>query len=133
MTAIALEELHRFGFAHLDVRIPNICFARNGDDYVVKLIDLDRCVKDRKSDLSGYKGEMYKPQQKSIWTASQYDWKQLGLLAAEIMLKIDHDMIVEDGRVDEDECLKQLIRDGKYLGSELLHLLKSEVGGSSVE
>ena len=120
MTATALEELHSFGFAHLDVRIPNVCFARNGDNYIVKLIDLDRCITDEVGkDLSGYEGEMYKPQQNLIWKPSQYDWKQLGLLAAEIMLNItDHSVIVKDGRVDEDNCLKVLIKRGKYLGSK---------------
>ena len=41
-TATALEELHHFCFTHLDVRIPNICFAKEGNKYIVKLIDLAR-------------------------------------------------------------------------------------------
>ena len=44
-TALALQELHGFGYAHLDVRIPNICFSKEknaeGEYYDVKLIDLD--------------------------------------------------------------------------------------------
>ena len=42
-TATALEELRGLGFAHLDVRLPNICFALHNGHYIVKLIDLDRC------------------------------------------------------------------------------------------
>ena len=42
-TATALKELHGLGFAHLDVRLPNICFALHEDHHIVKLIDLDRC------------------------------------------------------------------------------------------
>ena len=38
-TATALQELHNFGYAHLDVRLPNICFTTNGADNHVKLID----------------------------------------------------------------------------------------------
>ena len=67
MTATALEELHNFGFAHLDVRIPNICFAQNGNEYILKLIDLDRSIKDKVVDVSGYNREMYK----TGWSASQ--------------------------------------------------------------
>ena len=40
-TATALIELHTFGFAYLDVRLPNICFSTY---HHVKLIDVDRIV-----------------------------------------------------------------------------------------
>ena len=39
----ALQELHELGFAHLDVRLPNICFTHDGE---VRLIDFDRAVYD---------------------------------------------------------------------------------------
>ena len=76
-TATALLELHRFGFAHLDVRIPNICFAKEGGTYIVKLIDLDRSQEDSCVSLSGYSGEMHKGAER-WWTTTRYDWKQLG-------------------------------------------------------
>lgn len=120
MTATALIELHEFGFAHLDVRIPNICFAQNqnGNDYIVKLIDLDRAESDDDVDVSGYIGEMYTTHPN--WSASQYDWKQLGLLAAEIIFDTtDHNKIVEAPRVSSDGCLNKLINEGKYLGCKL--------------
>ena len=88
MTAIALIELHDNGFAHLDVRIPNICFAEDYDGdgkYMVKLIDLDRCEHVKNRTGSSYKGEMYTAP--DSWTCEQLDWKQLGLLAAEIILE----------------------------------------------
>ena len=59
MTATALIEFHDFCFAHLDVRIPNICFAQNGDEYIVKLIHLDQSIEDKVVGVSGYNGEMY--------------------------------------------------------------------------
>ena len=43
-TATALEELHRFGYAHLDVRIPNICFAKANERRSKYIVDLDRCA-----------------------------------------------------------------------------------------
>ena len=117
MTATALIELHRFGFAHLDVRIPNICFAQNENGYFVKLIDLDQAHTDRVVDVSGYIGEMYATH--LDWSASQYDWKHLGLLAAEIIIGTDHNAIVKAPQVDNDDCLRKLIRKGKYLGCKV--------------
>ena len=37
----ALQELHSYGFAHMDVRLPNICFDAN---YCPVLIDLTNCL-----------------------------------------------------------------------------------------
>lgn len=40
-TATALEELHNsYELAHLDARLPNICFVHNESQYEVMLIDL---------------------------------------------------------------------------------------------
>ena len=116
-TATALQELHSLGYAHLDVRLPNICFAANGSDYHVKLIDLDRAISIELCSVEVYIGEyIYKVP--GEWSPSRCDWKQLGLLAAEIIFKSnDHSSIVNDHRVDENDCLKKLIRDGRYLGS----------------
>ena len=41
--ARGLRTLHDLGFAHLDVRLPNVCV---GEDFEVKLIDFDRATKD---------------------------------------------------------------------------------------
>ena len=52
------------------------------------------------------------------WLPSQCDWKQLGLLAASILFKLnDHSSIVKDHRIDQNDCLKQLIKEGGCLGS----------------
>ena len=110
-TAIALLELHTIGYAHLDVRLPNICFST---DHTVKLIDLDRVVGIRGGSVESYIGEMYTiPNQ---WLPSKCDWKQLGLMAAEIILELNkHELIVSDSRSRENECLKKLIHEGMYL------------------
>lgn len=69
----------------------------------MKLINLDRSVQDSVARMSEYKGEMYKME--SGWTTSQCDWKQLDLLAAEIILGThEHITIVKHSpRVDQDE------------------------------
>jgi len=119
-TATALEELHGIGAAHLDVRVPNICFAREEGKYIVKLIDLDRCRDDMVQDLYGYTGKMYTCKIQKDWKSSQYDWKQLGLLAAAIIFERSHEDIVKDPRVCGDVCLNQLIHEGKcYLCREV--------------
>ena len=102
-TATALKELHDIGFAHLDVRVPNICFAKEDGKYIVKLVDLDRCIPNSCGlDLSGYTGEMYHCQRG--WRPSQSDWKQLGLLAAAIIFKCSHRNIIKDPRVCGGMC-----------------------------
>jgi len=77
----------------------------------VKLVDLDRCIPNSCGlDLSGYTGEMYRRQRG--WRPSQSDWKQLGLLAAAIIFKCSHRIIIKDPRVC-GVCLNKLIHEGK--------------------
>ena len=83
----------------------------------MKLIGLDRSIEDEVVSL-GYEGEMYNSL--TEWTASKCDWNQLGLLAAEIILGThDHQRIIQSSLVDADDCLRKLIKEGKYLGSEM--------------
>ena len=71
-TATALIELHGFGYAHLDVRLPNISFkVDDHGEYYVKLIDLDRCREIESGDSLSYEGEMYRFP--STWDTSQLD------------------------------------------------------------
>ena len=39
---VAIVELHESGFAHLDIRLENICLGGSNGDYDAVLIDLDR-------------------------------------------------------------------------------------------
>ena len=113
-TATALEELHGLGFAHLDVRLPNICFALHDGHYIVKLIDLDRCYPSSVKRGLGYgKAEMYQYPY-GAQSVVQLDWKQLGLLAAKAILNQDHEVLVKDMRVAEDPVLSSLIFKGTY-------------------
>ena len=126
-TAIALLELHTIEYAHLDVRLPNICFST---DHTVKLIDLDRVIGIRGGSVGSYIGEMYIiPNQ---WLPSQCDWKQLGLMVAEIILELNkHELIVSDPRIRENECLKKLIHEGMYLVVNVLRKIHNRRMGSS--
>ena len=115
-TALALQELHGFGYAHLDVRIPNICFSKEKNaegEYDVKLIDLDRCVDVTDGNVGDYIGEMYRilPD----WTADKLDWKQLGLLAGRVITKYQMSDEAIFMLVSGDQCLKELMIEGKKL------------------
>ena len=50
----ALEEIHKMGFFHLDVRLPNICFRQSGEPV---FIDPD-CIAIAETDPCAY-NEMY--------------------------------------------------------------------------
>ena len=43
-TLHALDELHGIGYAHLDVRTPNICFKQVDHEWQAVLIDIDTAV-----------------------------------------------------------------------------------------
>ena len=80
-----LEELHSFGIAHLDVRLPNICVDTHPcHPPEAKLIDLDRSMEVSQTfQVSGlakkYKGSVMYEANPS-WTLDQVDWRQMGLM-----------------------------------------------------
>ena len=84
----ALDELHRHGYAHMDVRLPNICFTRSGR---VMLIDLDRC--ERSLDVvkadSLYGSDMYRAPA-TQWVNYQVDWRALGMLICFVLDHVQH-------------------------------------------
>ena len=70
----ALEELHKNNIAHLDVRLPNICFRH----VTVILIDADQCEIAQRACTSGvvyhHMSDMYKsPCQRGEWTNRHAD------------------------------------------------------------
>ena len=78
----AVESLHVLGFAHLDIRLENICM---NDNQQIVLIDLDRsaskqllalCLKNRYPRSVNYQP----PPDDQSWTSENLDWKQVGLL-----------------------------------------------------
>ena len=80
--AEAVHSLHKFGYAHLDIRLENICFS-NGSPHHAVLIDLDRCRE--LTDSGGAVKEDYEVSvmytcASSDWTVEQVDWLQLSLM-----------------------------------------------------
>ena len=91
-TKQALEELHSLGFAHLDVRLDNICLKLKDSKMMVVLIDFDfvqeRCTSLKQNKISYLvkKSVMYKIPEYQEHSVRQpvvkFDWWQLGLMAA---------------------------------------------------
>ena len=89
-TMNALDELHRIGFAHLDVRTPNICFKQVDHDWHAVLIDLDTaiyrkgsvppCTKDSLMYDILFEDDYHK-----------YDWRQFALLLSRVIDGTDRD------------------------------------------
>ena len=86
---MALEELHSLGYAHLDVRLDNICLKKTQDGLMAVLIDFDFTMETeqamekrglvRRSNMyriPDFKDESYSQ------NAEKFDWWQLGLLVA---------------------------------------------------
>lgn len=77
----AIEELHSHGYAHQDIRLPNVRFGFNGTDCFTVLIDLDH------ANFVGFppviKGNslMYST---SITTSGKLDWRQYAFLICKI-------------------------------------------------
>ena len=101
----ALEELHvKYEYAHLDVRLANVCF----DDGHVKLIDFDRCQHTSVEDVaSKYNNHYMYTYSAGVANpnVSLLDWKQLGLLIYSILKvsKQDADLKSDDfRRMQED-------------------------------
>ena len=70
-----LEDLHKFGYAQRDVRLPNICFDAN---HCPVLIDLDFCCPVDELRYVGSDSVLYKF--KEGWNSRNADFMQLGWL-----------------------------------------------------
>ena len=73
---LVLQRLHGLGWAHLDVRLPNICFTRDGN---VRLIDLDRVHHVSEINVDKYSGS-FLYQLRLGRPVADLDWRQLGVL-----------------------------------------------------
>ena len=100
-TAIAIKELHDHGVAHLDIRLPNICFVNEKSKFRVMLIDLDRSRPSEHIEANVYIGEMYE-KVKEDWCYAQLDWKQFGLLIARIVYPDTEDEEIVSKRLFEN-------------------------------
>ena len=118
----ALVELHSFGYAHGDVRLPNVCFNSN---YDAVLIDMERCACSETRPLRlcvqlGNQSCMYrKPEMlQGILTASRLDFIQLGWLLVWVLNYTgdyhDREWEQQPGNITNDAFLSDLVCQGVY-------------------
>lgn len=105
----AIKLLHDASYAHVDIRLANVCFS-NDNSYAV-LIDLDRAVKKDTfaADLEARYGSsvMYKvPTQ--TFTAEEVDWLQLGWM---IVYIIHHSSVNSYHKMNSKD-FQQTLQDG---------------------
>ena len=110
-TKAALDQLHALGFAHNDIRLPNICFDT---EYRAVLIDLDR-VTSREDPFGMFYIDdentscMYK-RVPFMYDGRNTDYMQLGLMVA---WAIDHSGESEHDR--KWETMKKTIKDNQFI------------------
>ena len=101
--------------AHLDVRLENICFKL--PDNVV-IVDYDRYMDaDDCGDLSSYDSVMYRYRESGMsvmWTWDRFDWRQLGILIAWIIVGHNDYHHKEVVVPNNDEFLQDLLCEGQF-------------------
>ena len=130
-TKEAIDQLHSFDFAHLDIRLPNICFRKNeGENVCAVLIDFEHVKENIRSQrIPGYDSCLYRPlyPQEGRLTLKQCDFMQLGWMAVWI-LHFDNalagydphklDTAWREGHIPlstrEDPFVNQLVRRGEF-------------------
>ena len=77
----AIEEIHSHGYAHQDVRLPNICFDFNREECYVVLIDLDQADFVNCSPVLKRNSFVYST---TLNTSGKINWRQYSLLITAI-------------------------------------------------
>ena len=108
----AVKELHLFGYAHNDVRLPNFCFSKN---YTLKLIDFDR-VRVLNNNFSIRSNYFCLKPPLNDGSCEALDYKQLGLMIRYIIYP---DLYMKEVSCLTEEplghlFLESLINDGIY-------------------
>ena len=130
-TKEAIDQLHSFDFAHLDICLPNICFRKKeGENVCAVLIDFERVKENIRSQrIPPYDSCLYRPlyPQEGLLTLKQCDFMQLGWMAVWI-LHFDNalagydphklDTAWREGHIPlstrEDPFINQLVRHGEF-------------------
>ena len=79
----AIQEFLEAGFAHLDIRVPNICFKKE-KEWMAVLIDLDQSLETYEVNMPGYDIENSIMHNQKFDTLEKYDWRQFALMLAKI-------------------------------------------------
>ena len=85
-TKEALDQLHRFDCAHMDIRLPNICFKLEEEKVFAVLIDFGHAeqVATKKRNFAKYESCLYRPMEGTL-TGEEMDFMQLGWMAVWIL------------------------------------------------
>lgn len=112
-TIEALLELHRFGYAHNDVRLENICF-RVSDKKPV-LIDLERRTPESETVILGVYGDstMYTHPTGERWTQKQLDFRQLSIMITYLR---STDPSIQYHQIKVDDTAHAFLRNMFYQG-----------------
>ena len=136
-TKEAIDQLHSFNYAHLDIRLPNICFRNDGEKVYAVLIDFERVkINVGSYTIPKYHSCLYRFLEGRL-TRGQCDFMQLGWMAVWILHFNDalagydpHNLDTAWGKgripsnTKEDPFVKELVQYGKFLDQ---HLDNSEV------
>ena len=109
--ATGLNTLHDLGFAHLDVRLPNVCVSA---DFKVKLIDFDRATQVKSYENADFFMYTLEKEGKS---SQDLDWKQLGLLLFTLSSDVKKDqqeLKRQDIPMNRESFLGKLIWEHEY-------------------
>ena len=127
----ALDDFHRFGNAHLDVRVANVCYHQNK----VTLIDLDRAVPCNKKSVKQYGDSFmytFPNEGDTEETAELLDWKQLGLLIYSILKgdACDQMHLKQDDlkNIHPESLIYSLVNCGKWKETEDLKSYSKPLG-----
>ena len=144
-TKEAINQLHSFNFAHLDIRLPNICFKYDSSrqEAFAVLIDFERVKEYLSSEIiPEYDSCLYRPLNWGVsLTLEQCDFMQLGWMAVWI-LHFDNaldgsdphelDNAWREGSIPlstrNDQFIEQLVQHGEFSDQ---HLRNSEVFGAA--
>ena len=85
-TKEALDQLHIFDCAHMDIRLPNICFKLEEEKVFAVLIDFGHAeqVATKKRNFAKYESCLYRPMARTL-TGEEMDFMQLGWMAVWIL------------------------------------------------
>ena len=121
-----LERIHKLGWAHLDIHLPNICFTRGGQ---IRLIDLDRVHSKYDICLDEYHHSFLYQIPRSI-PITGVDWRQLGVLIYSVLRRAENPVRCRLGYSHLSELkkipfLKELVVDYKMQHASLEKWLAS--------
>ncbi len=108
----AITELHEVGYAHLDIRLENVCFNECGH---AVLIDLDRSIEVTSSLFGNYGSSQMYHRKNDVWVGENADWKQLSIMIHYILNEhiVDYHEIQIFSDTYSDLFLYTLFSEGK--------------------